>query len=542
MAYGAREDYASGRMSQVAKLLAFLFVCVASTSLGQEVPPKVALVIGNSSYTQVPALDNPANDASDIAASLERIGFEVSLGLDQNEQQMRNLLGEFSDAAKTAEISIVYFAGHGIEVEKANYLIPVDAELQVGSDVGIEALPLDNVMEAVAGSSGVKLVLIDACRDNPFASRLRNTEGTRSIGTGLGRVDPVGGVLAGGILVGYAAREGTLALDGEGRNSPYAEALLQYLEEPGLEVSKLFRKVRDRVFGLTNGQQEPFTYGALPAQDVFLAGAIPPTPRAQPSSWIDVETPSTTANIDSLLTREQRRLVQASLGYLGIDPGPADGQLGPRSRQAIARARLKLGLPPASFISQQLLQRLPNAPAIEGLKTPVARQFLLSVLESNLEPRLTRALEVFADDKVVFDYFEGRLYLAVQTFGGRVDWQTASARAAVAGGHLATFSNREEERFVLHMISQDPTFFGRATYGEGWRGPFIGLYKPPSGGWSWVTGEPLIYQNWAPGQPDDYSGWEDSVALLRRNPDVSASQSEWNDVAGVSRGFIVEIE
>ncbi|WP_093162629.1 caspase family protein [Aliiruegeria lutimaris] len=509
-----------------------------------ETPARVAMVIGNSAYERAPVLDNPINDATDIAASLGRLGFDVQLVLNADDRQLRQHFQEFARLAETAELSLVYFAGHGIEVDKANYLIPVNAELQSGKDVQLEAIPLDVVMRALAPSDGVKIVLVDACRDNPFADRLRESEGTRSVGTGLGRVDPIGGVLAGGVLVSYAAREGTLALDGTGRNSPYAQALLEYLEEPGLEVSKLFRKVRDRVFDLTNGRQEPFTYGALPGEDIYLAPLSPvfrasnSKPSVSPTvPWMEIKAPSASANIDNILSMAQRRQVQTALLYLGENPGPVDGQFGPSTRRAIAAARLKLALPPSNHVSKQLLDRLPNAPAIDALKSSKARAYRADNLPSNMEPRLARIFGAFSERKIMFDYFEGRLYVVVLAV--RADWHSSSQAAANAGGHLVTITSDEENRFVKSLVSSDPNLFAKPTYGDGLRGPLIGLYKNEAGLWGWVTGEPLRYLGWAAGQPDHYNGWETVAALHMAN---QRSAPEWNDIAGVAPGFVVEVD
>lgn len=530
--------------------LFLLIYCLAAGAAGAAgTRDRIALVIGNAAYGVGSTLTNPTNDATDIAAALDRLGFEVTLALDATNEDMRRLLRGFSRAAETADLSLVYFAGHGIEVDKVNYLIPVGATLNAAADAELETLPLDLVMQALAGAPGIKIVLVDACRDNPFAARLRDNGGTRSIGTGLSRVDPIGGVRAGGILVGYAAREGTVALDGEGRNSPYAQALLEQLEEPGLEVSKLFRKVRDRVFALTFGEQEPFTYGALPGEDIYLVaqdistlvGDIRPSgPTAL--SWMEVAAPSLTANIDGMLSPAQRRQVQAALLYLGGDPGGFDGHFGTKTRQAIVAARLKLGLPPNDFISKQLLELLPNAPAIDLLKSTSARSYRSADLPDNREPRLTRALEVFAGRRLVFDYYQGRLYVAVQA--NRADWDTSSRLAVQAGGHLVTFSSAEENRFVSGLVSFDPGFFVNPTYGSGLRGPFIGLFRTdksgtPASGWRWVSGEPLGFDAWATGQPDDYKGWESSAAMAKSSLDAAV---RWEDVAGVAPGFIVEIE
>ncbi|UAB88242.1 caspase family protein [Ruegeria sp. SCSIO 43209] len=233
---------------------------------------RMALVIGNSKYEYVTNIPNSANDARDIAAALGRISFNVTELYDLDYRQMRLALRDFSDKAAKADVVLVYFAGHGIEIDNTNYLIPTNAELKSDKDVEFEAIRLDSVLNAVSTAKGLKLVLIDACRNNPFLSDMERTTATRSIGQGLGSIDP------GGVLVGYSARGGTLALDGDGRNSPYAEALLEHIEVPGLELGKLFRKVRDTVFELTDGYQEPFTYGSLPGRDIYLVPAAVSAP------------------------------------------------------------------------------------------------------------------------------------------------------------------------------------------------------------------------------------------------------------------------
>jgi hypothetical protein len=242
---------------------------------------RVALVIGNADYAHVGRLSNPINDATDIRAKLDGLGFEVTLATDLDYNPMRLALRDFAEAARDAEVALIYYAGHGIEIDGTNYLIPVNAELRSDRDVEFEAIPLDLVVRAVETSPGLKIVLIDACRNNPFLAEMARTMATRSIGRGLGRIEP------GGVLVGYAARSGTVSQDGEGRNSPYATALMRYIDEPGLEVGKLFRKVRDAVMEATDGAQEPFTYGSLPGVDLYLAAPDAETTEDISKIWQD---------------------------------------------------------------------------------------------------------------------------------------------------------------------------------------------------------------------------------------------------------------
>ena len=237
---------------------------------------RVALVIGNATYAHVPALANPLNDAADIGAALDRLGFAVTRLENAGYAALRRGLLEFQRAASASEIAVVFYAGHGIEVDQRNFLVPVDARLASDQDVEFEAVPLELVSRAVERASGLRLVILDACRENPFAVQMQRAGATRSIGRGLARVEP-----SGETLVAYAAKEGTVASDGAGRNSPYSEALLGHLEEPGLEVGLMFRKVRDAVVGLTGGRQEPFVYGSLSSRGVYLAAA--PAPSAAPA-------------------------------------------------------------------------------------------------------------------------------------------------------------------------------------------------------------------------------------------------------------------
>ena len=266
-------------LSLLLSLTAVLLLFFAQSLRAAENDRRIALVIGNSEYDHVSSLPNPANDSKDISEALTRIGFDVVSETNLDYRRMRLILRDFAEKAEDADMALIYFAGHGIEIDNTNYLIPVNAELRSDRDVEFEAIRLDTVIGAMAVSGGLKVILIDACRNNPFLASMTRTSATRSIGRGLGRVDP------GGVLVGYAARGGTLALDGDGRNSPYARALLTHLEEPGLELGKMFRKVRDTVFNLTDGHQEPFTYGSLPGEDIFLVpklqvAALAPKPAA----------------------------------------------------------------------------------------------------------------------------------------------------------------------------------------------------------------------------------------------------------------------
>ena len=245
---------------------------------------RVALVIGNSAYENASSLDNPQRDAKAVAETFRNIGFEKVIETkDAKRADLVNALRDFANLADNADWAVVYYAGHGIEVSGINYLIPVDAKLKVDRDVQFETIQLDQVLTSVQQAKKLKLVILDACRDNPFVSTMRKTPapeartasastaggavGARSVGLGLGRIEEKRTGQA--TLVAYAAKHGRVALDGEGQNSPYAIALVQRIATPGVEINKIFRLVRDDVMEATAGRQEPYTYGSLPGNEDF---------------------------------------------------------------------------------------------------------------------------------------------------------------------------------------------------------------------------------------------------------------------------------
>jgi hypothetical protein len=241
-----------------------------SPKAGAAIPRKenrIALVVGNSKYQAVPSLRNPANDARAIAAELRRLGFsEVTELYDAGLSAFSVALRDLGDKALNADWALIYYAGHGIRVDGQNYLIPVDARLLRASHVEDEAISLDRVLTKVGDAKKLRLVILDACRDNPFAARMAN-EGrmTRQITRGIGRVEPPSGV-----LVAYSARDGQIAIDGSGKNSPFASALLEHMEDPGIDIRLMFSKVRDSVLSETGNEQEPYTYGSLPGESFVL--------------------------------------------------------------------------------------------------------------------------------------------------------------------------------------------------------------------------------------------------------------------------------
>jgi uncharacterized caspase-like protein len=267
---------------------------------------RVALLLGNSAYQNVAPLTNPVNDGTVMAATLKDAGFDVvDFRRDLPAAETRRALRDFADRARDADIAVVYYAGHGIEVDGANYLIPVDAKLERDTDVYDEALSLDRILIAIEPVRKLRLVILDACRDNPFAKSMKRTVASRAIGQGLAKIEPS----SPNMLIAYSAKAGSTAADGDGNNSPFTVALSKHLTTPGLDVRRAFGFVRDDVLKSTANRQEPFVYGSLGGDDVPLvpapAKAAPPSapvPNAQAEARRDYELALQVGNRSALNT------------------------------------------------------------------------------------------------------------------------------------------------------------------------------------------------------------------------------------------------
>lgn len=268
-------------------VLLFLATCL-TTWLGTGAAlaeKRVALVMGNSAYKNVARLANPANDAALVGGMFRKAGFDtVDVKLDLNVAEMRKALREFGGKAREADVAVVYYAGHGIELDGTNYLIPTDATLETDSDVLDETLPLDRALFAVEPAKQLRLVILDACRDNPFAKTMKRTIAARAIGRGLAKVEPN----SPNTMIAFAAKAGSTASDGDAKNSPFATALVERLPTPGLDLGKAFRFVRDDVLKTTGYKQEPYVYGSLGGDDVPLVAAKPVAtgPQANPQDAV----------------------------------------------------------------------------------------------------------------------------------------------------------------------------------------------------------------------------------------------------------------
>jgi tetratricopeptide (TPR) repeat protein len=227
---------------------------------------RVALVIGNGDYRYAPPLPNPVNDASDIAAALRKLGFDVVEGKNLDRRGMDEALRTFGRKLDGAKLALFFYAGHGLQVNGKNYLVPIDARLERLGDLPIDAVDIGNVLAQMEEEKRVNLVFLDACRDNPLARSLSRSLGTRSISVGQGLASIQSAI---GTMIVYATQPDNVALDGTGRNSPFTTALLKHIATPGIDISALMRRVRSDVIAATNEKQVPWDHSSLTG-DVIL--------------------------------------------------------------------------------------------------------------------------------------------------------------------------------------------------------------------------------------------------------------------------------
>ena len=260
----------------IVSALVLLFSGLAEAATSSAPEPRIALVIGNSAYSEAP-LANPANDARLMGETLRDLGFEVIERIDVDQRSMRRLLRDFGEALDDAgpdSVGLFYFSGHGLQVRGRNFMLPTNAVIRRESDVRIDAVGTDEVLEMLAlAENRLNIVILDACRNNPYAKRFK------SQARGLARMDAPRGT-----LVAYATAPGTVARDGEGANSPYTLALARVMRTPGVPAEQVFKQVRDAVMAATKGEQVPWEESSLTGADFYFSvdetGEAPAAPAA----------------------------------------------------------------------------------------------------------------------------------------------------------------------------------------------------------------------------------------------------------------------
>ncbi len=311
---------------------------------GHAAERRVALIVGNARYEHAGTLFNTLNDANAIAALLARAGFDVvDERRDVGVVEFKRAIRDFFGTASTADIAVVYYSGHGIEIGGVNYLIPVDAKLASDYDVDDEAIPLDRIIQATQSAKKLSLIILDACRDNPFLRGPGRLAGKRSIANRLVEVEPTGA----DTLIAYAAKAGSVSFDGDNDNSPFTAALVKYLAEPGLDIRIALGKVRDDVLASTGNRQEPFVYGSLGGGDISLVPA--PGGPSEPAAG----DPNAAAAADYVMAEQ----VDSVSGWQAFLTAHSAGYYASLARERLAKLTAAAAPPSTGALPQDIARR-----------------------------------------------------------------------------------------------------------------------------------------------------------------------------------------
>ncbi len=355
--------------AMVLACLAMLWLAVGVEAAGAEAAGsgaterRLALVVGNSAYKHTAELTNPLNDARDLAAALEKTGFEVIVAVDADKAKMDSALRAFAERLAQADVALFYYAGHGLQVGNQNYLVPVDAKLATQRDLEFEAVKLDFVLRQMEIDRDGKttIVMLDACRDNPLTRSLARSMGTRSTAVGLGLAPASTGV---GTFIAYATQPGNVALDGSGRNSPFTSALLANMGMRGRNLNATMIEVRKAVIAATGGRQVPWDHSALTGDFYFVPGAIPPGSQAPAPAAKNDDVEALKARLKALEEAERKRLATASPTARTGQGGSSAPQPDAETIAQLAEARARLAV--AEDQTKDLQRKLLEARRTEG--------------------------------------------------------------------------------------------------------------------------------------------------------------------------------
>jgi uncharacterized caspase-like protein len=321
-----------GVLARLAFCLAFALGITLATQSAALADRRIALVIGNGKYENAGVLANPTNDADAVADLFTKAGFDsVDRRRDLGVVEFKRAVREFVDRAASADVAVVYYSGHGLEIGGVNYLIPVDAKLTSVLDMDDEAVSLDRILVAAGHVKKLSLIILDACRENPFHPAADDARVTRGgVSMGLAGVGPT----VADTLIAFAAKAGSVSYDGDGRNSPFTTALVKYITQPGLDIRLALGKVRDDVLRATNHRQEPYVYGSLGGDSVALVPApVPAAPSVAavpPAAASPAPAPPANADADEASdyrTTERFASLDGWRAFLAIHPDGAYARL-----------------------------------------------------------------------------------------------------------------------------------------------------------------------------------------------------------------------
>lgn len=255
---------------------------------------RVALVVGNGDYAHTTQLTNPLNDARDMTRALKAHGFDIVEAIDADKAKFDLAIRSFAGRLSNADVALFFYAGHGLQVGLQNHLVPIDAKLGSERDLEFETVKLESILRQmeIDRDGKTSIVLLDACRDNPLSRNLARSMGTRSTAIGRGLASAPAGL---GTFIAYATQPGNVALDGQGRNSPFTAAVVKHLPTPGRNLPALLIEVRKDVVAATNGQQVPWDHSAMTADFFFKPGVVSPGATAAPAAAAVATAPSAAA-------------------------------------------------------------------------------------------------------------------------------------------------------------------------------------------------------------------------------------------------------
>ncbi len=455
--------------------IAVWFFCLLAGAAGATTD-RVALVLGMSTYQTIEPLENTSNDARAIAGALESIGFDVSLSLDATGSELRQLMSDFAFRSETADLALIYFAGHGVEIQGENFLIPVDAQIRSNLDVQRQSISLKQMLASVERARKMRIVILDSCRDNPLGDTIELARNPQTASAGNGPATRSGGGLAAakpdrGTLVAFAAKDGQVALDGTSQNSPYARALIDKMVKPGLEISLMFRQVRDMVLQETNNLQEPHTYGSLTGIPFYLAGAA--------EGQIDISGSIGQAAWAAIRPDQEEQLIalanlgdtRSMLGLAYIRLNPSEGRFDPQEAVAFLERAAAAGSAEAQFELAKVYERGTGVPpdparALELYQAAAAQNYADAINDLGflyyqgglgLDPDQQQALALFERAADL------RHPQAQFNFAALIDDGLIETKNPQDAAHYLYEALRSGSSDVLELLSARPRMFSSET-------------------------------------------------------------------------------
>lgn len=462
-------------MQRALRLIATVVICLtASASFAGT--DRVALVLGMGAYQTIAPLDNTLNDAKDMAKTLDSIGFDVTLALDATADQLHQLLEDFAFRSETADLALIYYAGHGIEVQGENFLIPVDANVQSNRDVQRQSVSLKQMLTAVERARKMRIVILDSCRDNPLGDSIDLTEVVKVETVKADEATRGGGGLAAanperGTLVAFAAKDGQVALDGANSNSPYARALMEKMVKPGLEISLMFRQVRDRVLEETGNLQEPHTYGSLTGVPFYLAGAADGQQDLTGSSAQDAWASIRPDQEEQLLALADLGDTRSMLGLAYMRLNPNEGRFDPTSAVSFLERASEAGSPEAQFELAKLFERGTGVPvdekrALELYQTAADQDFADAINDLGFL-HYQGGLGLPSNPKKALQYFERAADLrhpqAQFNFAALIDDGLIASKGPEDAAYYLYAALRSGSSDVLNLLTERPKMFTNET-------------------------------------------------------------------------------